>query len=700
MRFLPAFRPGPPAGSLLLLALALLAHAPALPLAAWPALGLALLARRLPTGRLASALRLSGLLAVYTLAALIFGTFDATTLRLTLLVALALKWAESRTPREFALVSAAATVAVAIGLLQWGDGMGVALVLASALLLVAASDLRPRPPLRRLRRAGALLLGALPLAGVLFLFFPRIPGPLWDIGLSFGLPLSIGLEKSSDGLGISTRLAPGEGQAQTGVSESQPVLVAEFANWVPPTSRLYWRGPVYYDFDGRQWTLDADYEAGQGRRFMAQGWTSGARFSETLRGTGREIRYRIRLTPHDRLWLYGLDLPSRLPAESVIGPDWQVLSHRPVTQEIHYDMASWLDWEGGGSLDAAQRQRALALPARGNPALRELGARLNREHHGDAAAIARAALISLGNAGYRLDERQPLPAGDDGIDAFWFQVKAGDASAYATAYAFLMRAAGVPARLVSGFRGGKLMALTDYVVVKRSHAHAWVEIWDDNSGWRRFDPTDLVAPERFGSPAAKPQPRPQAPPQPQAAAAPRQPSAPAAAPKAAPATTPPLLAFKDLPLPDVAGWLARWVLKLDADTQKQLLGGDGSGPLWAWLLGLGVLFGTLLAGAMAAFARWREWRTVPAAQRAWDKSLRLLARHGVAVLPGECPSRLAARVATSHPAWAEALARLALAYTDWRYAAARDDAPTRVVRAARHLNNLILAGALPDRSSS
>lgn len=700
MRLLPALRPGPPAWSLLLLALALLAHAPALPLAAWPALLLALLARRLPSGHIAASLRLIGLLAVYTLAALIFGWFDATTLRLTLLVALALKWAESRSPREFALVSAAAVVALAIGLLQWSDGMGVALVAAAALLLVAGSDSHPQPPLRRLRRAGGMLLGALPLAGVLFLFFPRIPGPLWDIGLSFGLPLSIGLEKSSDGLGISTRLAPGEGQAQTGVSESQPVLVAEFTNWVPPTSSLYWRGPVYYDFDGRQWTLDADYEAGQGRRFMASGWTSGARFSETLHGTGREIRYRIRLTPHDRLWLYGLDLPSRLPAESVIGPDWQVLSHRPVTQEIHYDMASWLDWEGGGSLDAAQRQRALALPATGNPALRELGARLQREHHGDAAAIARAALISLANAGYRLDERQPLPAGGDGIDSFWFQIKAGDASAYATAYAFLMRAAGVPARLVSGFRGGKLMALTDYVVVKRSHAHAWVEIWDKNSGWRRFDPTDLVAPDRFGNPAAKPQPRPQARPQPQAAAAPRQPSAPAAAPKAAPAPTPPLLAFKDLKLPDIAGWLARWVLKLDADAQKQLLGGDGSGPLWAWLLGIGIGLGALLAGAMAGFARWREWRTVPAAQRAWDKSLRLLARHGIALAPAECPSRLAARVAISHPAWSDALRRLTLAYTDWRYAAASTDAPARVASAARHLNNLILAGPLPDRPSS
>lgn len=706
MRARLTLRPGPPLWSGLLLALALLAHAPALPLAAWPALLLALLARRLPAGRSASALRLAGLCTVYALAALNYGGFDATTLRLTLLLTLALKWAESQTPREFALVGAAAVVAVAIGLLQWGDGMGVALTGTAALLLAASGETRPRPARRSLRRAAAGLLAALPLAGVLFLFFPRIPGPLWDIGLSFGLPLSIGLEKSSDGLGISSRLTPGEGQVSGGVSENQPVLVAEFANWVPPTSRLYWRGPVYYDFDGRQWTLDADYDAGQGRRFMARGWTSGSRFSETLRGAGQEVRYRIRLTPHDRLWLYGLDLPARLPAESLIGPDWQVLAHQPVTREIHYDMASWLDWEGGGggSLDAAQRRRALALPASGNPALRELGSQLRAEQAGDATAIARAALLGLGNAGYRLDERQPLPAGENGMDTFWFQNRAGDASAYASAYAFLMRAAGVPTRLVSGFRGGKLMALTDYVVVKRSHAHAWVEIWDDPTGWRRFDPTDAVAPERFAKPAAKPQTRP-------AAAASRQmenPAAPARQPSgspgqaATPAEQPPSPSFKGFKLPDVAGWLARWVLRLDAEAQQQLLGGSSSGPLWAWLLGLAILLGTLVAAVMAGLARWRERREQPATQRAWEKSLHLLARHGFSSRPGECPSRLAERLADQHPAWAGALQRLARAYTDWRYASGRADAPARVAQAARHLNNLILAGvdrAPPPRSA-
>jgi len=698
-----AFRPGPPAWSFLLVALALLAHFPAMPPFAWPALALALLSRHLNARRLAAPVRLLGLTAVYALAALNYGWFDAATLRLTLLLVLALKWAESGTAREFALVSAAAAVAVAIGLLQWGDTMGLFLVLATALLLTAGGETRALPAAAILRRSARFLLTALPLAGVLFLFFPRIPGPLWDIGLSFGLPLSIGLEKSSEGLGISTRLAPGEGQTQTGVSESRPVLVAEFENWVPPTSSLYWRGPVYYDFDGRQWTLDPDYEAGQGRRFMARGWSSGSRFSEILRGTGREIRYRIRLTPHDRLWLYALDLPSRLPAEALIGPDWQALAHQPVTQEIHYQMASWLDWEGGGSIDEAQRQRALALPPSGNPALRELGRKLAAEL-GDASAIARAGMISLSNSGYRLDERVALPAGADGLDTFWFQAKVGDASAYATAYAFLLRAAGVPARLVSGFRGGKLMALTDYVVVKRSHAHAWVEIWDDKTGWRRFDPSDLVAPERFSESAAKPQREKTAaeqqkkPPPPLSPRTPTQ-AAPAAATE--PQETPiPLLQLKDLKLPDVASWLARWVLHLDAEAQKQLLGGNDSGPLWAWLLGLAVLLGTLVSGVMMAFARWREWREVPAAQRAWEKSMRLLARHGVVVRPDECPSQLAQRAADLRPAWAGALATLTRAYTDWRYARGHDSASARVVKAARHLNNLILAGVEPIRPKS
>ena len=98
--------------ALALIALALIAHAPSLPLAAWPALGLALLSRRLPKRPWAPALRLLGLALCTAGAGLAFGWLESGTLRLVLLLVLALKWAESQRPREHALVACAAAVAV------------------------------------------------------------------------------------------------------------------------------------------------------------------------------------------------------------------------------------------------------------------------------------------------------------------------------------------------------------------------------------------------------------------------------------------------------------------------------------------------------------------------------------------------------------------------------------------------------------
>lgn len=693
-----------PAGwPLALIVLACVAHAPALPLAAWPALGLALLSRRLPARPWAAALRLLGLALCVAGAGLAFGWLESRTLRLGLLLVLALKWAESRRAQEYALVAPAAGVAVAIGLLQWGEGAGLLFVLASALLLLAAAAAAVNNPpadgapashrqiLDGLRVAARHLLAALPLAAVLFLFFPRIPGPLWDIGLTFGLPLPAGIEQSNQGLGIAARLKPG--QTQTGASDGQAVLVAEFAGWVPPTSQLYWRGPVFYDFDGEEWRLDADYAAGNGRRIMQQGWRRAADFREKLQSTAQEVSYKVRLTPHNGLWLYALDLPARLTSESFIGPDWQVLSHTPVQQEMSYALSSWLEWSAGGELAPELRQRALALPAGSNPRLRALGAGLaGKFAAGDADALLREALSSLSRGGYRLRDRFTPPEGADALDAFWFETKEGNAEFFAASFVVLMRSAGVPARLVTGYRGGKLMALTDYVVVKRSHAHAWAEVWNGRQGWRRVDPVDVIAPERFAGVPAQPkpaaQPAPRAAPAPQTAAGQSAPPpaagfAASAAPRATPTAT--------MKLPDLSDWLGRWVFRLDGEQQKALLAGKGGGFAWLWLLAIAALASTLLFGASLLFAGWRERRRLPAPQRAWARACRQLAGKGLALRPGECPSDFARRVGAARPAWADAVGRLADAYGAWRYGPAPADAAPDVSAAARFLINRILA---------
>ncbi|MDP3650395.1 MAG: DUF3488 and transglutaminase-like domain-containing protein [Rhodoferax sp.] len=685
--------------ALALIALALFAHAPSLPLAAWPALGLALLSRRLPRRPWVSALRLLGLTLCTVTAGLAFGWLESGTLRLGLLLVLTLKWAESQRPREHALVACAAAVAVAIGLLQWGEGAGLLFVLATALLLLAAygapasaTPLTGRAALNGLRGASAHLLTALPLAAVLFLFFPRIPGPLWDIGLTFGLPLPVGIEQSKQGLGISARLKPG--QTQTGASDGQAVLVAEFAGWVPPTSQLYWRGPVFYNFDGQEWQLDADYAAGNGRKIMQQGWRRAADFKGKLQSTAQEVDYTVRLTPHGGLWLYGLDLPARLTSESFIGPDWQVLSHMPVQQEMRYALGSWLEWTAGGELAPALRQRALALPAHSNPRLRALGTELAGQFtDGGTDALLRGALVTLSQGGYRVRDRFTPPTDANALDAFWFDTKEGNAEFFAAAFVVLMRSAGVPARLVTGYRGGKLMALTDYVVVKRSHAHAWAEVWDEKRGWRRADPTDMVAPERFASGPAKPKPAAQ--PTPQTAPTPSSAhSNPAPAPAGgfAASTAPRSMPTPALQLPDLSDWLGRWVFRLDGAQQKALLGGKGGGFAWLWLLATAAVASALLFGASLLLARWRESRRLPAPQRAWARACRQLAKKGLAPGPTECPSAYANRVAAARPSWAEAMARLADAYGAWRYGPTPQTAAPAVSAEARFLINRILAG--------
>ena len=684
---------------LALIALAGIAHAPAVPLPAWLPLLFALFSRRLPARPWAAGLRLSGLIALIGVAGLFYGWLESPTLRLALLGVITLKWAESRGRREYLLVAAAAAVAVAIGLLQWSEGSGMLFMLLTALLLLCAFDTAPERPLTAgacsaaLKTASLRLLTALPLAGILFLFFPRIPGPLWDIGLTFGLPLPVHIEKSNQGLGISARLKPG--QQQTGASEmQQPVLVAEFANWVPPTSQLYWRGPVFYDFDGQEWQLDPDYAAGNGRKIMQKGWRRSVDFGQIFRSTAQEVHYKVRLTPHGGLWLYGLDLPSRLTAESFIGPDWQVLAHMPVTQEISYELSSWLEWSAGGTLPDETRERALRLPPQGNPRLRALGGDLKSA--GKAEEIMRLAMTRLARDGYAVRDQFVPPGGPDSLDTFWFDEKAGNSELYAAAFVVLMRSAGVPARLVTGYRGGKLMALTDYVVVKRSHAHAWVEIWDEKQGWRRIDPVDVIAPERFaGTPAVARKPQP-ATPKPQDAPKPKE-DANKPAPPAGNFNTgntqpePALQLGEGWKVPDITDWIERWIFRLDADKQMALLAGKGGGFAWIWLLAGAFAGSALLFVGNFLFVRWREQQRRPAPQRAWEKACRALARKGLTANPAECPSLFARRVALERPNWGDAMRRLTDLYTDWRYGLAPDVAANDVTKAARLLINRTLA---------
>lgn len=703
----------------LLLGLTVATHAPTLPPIAWPLFLLAAASRRLPARRTIAAFRIVALLATYATASLAWGWISSDTLRLTLLGVLLLKWAESKSAAEESLVVAAALVAVAIGSLNWSEAAALIwIVLALACALVALSsagrDKRhehaPRAALgaglRALRPPLFHLAAALPLAGVLFLFFPRIPGPLWDIGLSFGLPLVIGIDQSPTGLGVSASLKPGQTQTGAQMSASTPVLVAEFDSWVPPTAQLYWRGPVFYDFDGLEWKLNSDI-ATSGRRYMAEGWRSARSFTqEQVAKSTQQVRYTVRLTPHKATWLYALDLPTALPSEAFVTADWQVISHLPVDQEMTYPMISGLEWTAKPDFRETQRERALALPATGNPRLRRLGQELRKAAAGEtdpSDSVVRAALTHIVEGAYTIRENFAAPQGADAFDAFWFDTRAGNAEFFAGAFVFLMRTAGVPARLVTGYRGGKLMALTNYVVVKRSHAHAWAEILDPQKGWRRVDPVDIVALQKRSergpdakerernADATSPEPPPETPEKNRHQAKRPLPNGEFAEGRAdLPQRSRPEQEEASL-LEKIAGWIGHWIVHLDAERQLEILAGKGGAFAWVWLLlGAGVTASTIVFAGIA-LSRWRDIQRLPPAQRAWQKACAALARHGLALAPTECPQRYAQRVGSARPDLAVGVRTLADSYSGWRYGKRPDDCPLTVTKAARYLLNLIEA---------
>ncbi|MBZ8143193.1 transglutaminase, partial [Rubrivivax gelatinosus] len=403
---------------------------------------------------------------------------------------LALKWLEADARghrRDRIVLLLAAGVLAALGALQQPALaslallVGYAFALAAALIALQGAD-------RPARRAGALLALALPPAALLFVLTPRVPGPLWDFGLALGLPIAVQAPRSGPGLGARDSLEPGTA-AGDGL-DSGTALVARFDGWVPPAAALYWRGPVFTRYDGQRWLAPAG--AGSRRERMAGGHRRSADWLARVQTRGQALGYTLRVAGHGGPWLYALDLPGRLPAESYITHDGQLLSMTPVNGETHYATVAWLDATVDvGGLAADEQAALLELPPGASPRLQALGHEL-AAREAQPAARAAAVLAFFSEGGFRVDAREAGVRGPDAYDRFAYERRAGGADQFAGAFVLLARAAGLPARLVTGYHGGRLMGSSDYVLVKQSHAHAWAELWLPGRGWSRFDPADAL----------------------------------------------------------------------------------------------------------------------------------------------------------------------------------------------------------------
>lgn len=313
-----------------------------------------------------------------------------------------------------------------------------------------------------LRLSGMLVAQAVPLMLILFFLFPRIQGSLF------------GLSQAPAGrTGFSDRLSPGN--IARLVENNDIAFRVEFEGDRPPAEGLYWRGMVFHEFDGRSWRrldrVPAADEPPQGQK---------------------RVDYTISLEPHGQRWLFALDRPGEMPRWSRMHADYVIRNIRPVNRKKYYDMISFLKPQKGAAWGV---EAAKQLPADGNPRARQLAAEFAQT--ADAAeGIVNKSIAYLKDKGFVYTLEPPV-LGRNPVDDFLFQSRKGYCEHYASAFAFLMRAAGVPARIVGGYLGGEVNPFGDYLIIRQSDAHVWVEVWTESAGWLRVDPTAAVAPGRI-----------------------------------------------------------------------------------------------------------------------------------------------------------------------------------------------------------
>ncbi len=614
---------------------------------------LALKGRPLPSRWWLLALLLTTLAAAYASHRTLLGREAGVTL---IVVLLALKTLELRARRDALVIFFLGFFAMLTSFFESQSLLTAASMLIALLGLLTALINAHRPVGQPSLRQSAMLAGKMALLGApimlaLFMLFPRF-APLW------GLPSDAMTGRS----GLSGTMKVGA--IAELVLDDRVAMRVRFEGAPPPQRDLYFRGPVLSRFDGSEWTaLDS--------RFGVTPFPA----PDDLQVSGTPIRYETTLEPSSRPWLLTLDVAPHAPElpasrRARLTGDLQWVSFGPVTDLLRYRAESYSEFRYGLSPSNRRPQAHMAeylrLPAGFNPRTLELAEQLRAQASSgdtgvDGNAVVQAALQRLRTGGYQYT-LEPGVTGRDSADEFWFDTKLGFCEHISSAFVILMRGAGVPARIVTGFQGGEMNSVDGYWTVRNADAHAWAEVWLADRGWIRVDPTGSVAPGRIGQFQRL-----------------RLPDGAVAG--AINAFSPTLLSYLRANWEAINNGWNQWVLNYTQSRQLDLLKSIGfDDPSWE---DLGkVLAGLLVLAALggAGWALWERSQHDPW-QRLLSQARQRLTQAGIQA-PSNAPPRELARLvsASSHlPGPLKvALAEWLLALERVRYAPAAGQAPQRL----------------------
>lgn len=561
----------------------------------------------LPTKLMLLLLTVIGIAILYGLHEGIFGRDAGTRLFVT---ALGLKLLEIKSERDlYLIIFLAFIVATSLFLYQQSIFMAAYILVVCCVLLgtLVCINSNRSQTWQSLKTAGVIVAQAIPMTIVIFILFPRVEAPKW---MYFN-------DKHQARTGLSDNMEPG---AISNLAMSDELVFrVQFTGAIPPSAQRYWRGPVLTHTDGKRWT--------QNKNGLSQP-------IDQPTFTGNAYQYTLLMEPQDKNWVFALDLPADVAAPLRRNSHYQLVTSANPDKRTEYRITSYPTYNTG-TITKDEYQEATQLPGPASATVTQLVQRLHGFDRSPDIFINQL-LNHFKTEDFYYTLTPPLMQ-ENPIEQFLFESHRGFCEHYATAFVYLMRVAHIPARVVTGYQGGELNQVGNFLDIKQAYAHAWAEVWLDQRGWVRVDPTAAIAPERIEQNINIDQ---------QIASG--------------------IISFTPNSASAAVDWLKnarqlwgnvdyqwqRWVINYDNKNQRQFLSSFGISDLKTMIYWMAGIIGVITAVLCWLLLR-NPSKTVDPAILAYQRFCKKLAKNGLIKKPGEGAKDFATRAKKSLPEQAE-----------------------------------------------